>query len=141
MFGRLTTRPWKRLALAALFSMPAACSDSGTTGPNESQLVGTWDVTSFQALGVDLIQQGMTMELTLTAARTYTVVITDDFFDTCEGATSCTETGSYSSTATRITMDPGTEDEATFNYSINGSTMTFTADVDGIPVIMILRRS
>ena len=141
MFARATIRTWKLLAFAALFSMAAACSDSETTGPAEEQLVGTWDVTSFQAFGVDAIQQGMSMELTLTAGKTYTIVITDDFLGTCDPETSCTESGSYSSTSTQITMDPGTEDEVTFNYSISGSTMTFTGNIEGIPVTMILRRS
>jgi hypothetical protein len=37
-------------------------------------------------------------------------------------------------------MDPNTEDEVTFNYSINGTTMTFTGDIEGTQVTMILRR-
>ncbi len=141
MFARPRTRPWKHLAMAVLFPLAAACSDSGTTGPAEERLVGTWDVTSFQVLGVDVIGQGMTMQLTFTAGKTYTIVITDDVIDACEAATECTETGSYSSTSTRITMDPGTADEVTFDYSINGTTMTFTGDIDDIPVTLVLRRS
>jgi hypothetical protein len=127
--------------MAVLFPLAAACSDSGTTGLAADRVVGTWDVTSFQALGVDVIQQGMTMELTLTAGKTYTIVITGDAIGTCEAASDCTETGSYSSTSTQITIDPGLEDEVTFNYSINGTTMTFTGDIDGIPVTMVLQRS
>ena len=141
MFAHSKTRSWKPLALAALFSLAAACSDSETTGPDAGQLVGTWNVTSFQAFGIDVIQEGMTMKLTLTAGKTYTMVITDDFFGSCESAASCTESGSYSSTSTRITMDPNTEDEVTFNYSINGTTMTFTGDIEGTQVTLILRRS
>lgn len=141
MPARATTRTWKLMAMALLLPLAAACSDSETTGPDADQLVGTWDVTSFQAFGIDIIQQGTTMELTLTAARTYTIVITDDLLGLCEPATSCTETGTYSATSTRITMDPNTEDEVTFNYSINGTTMTFTGDIEGTQVTMILRRS
>jgi hypothetical protein len=35
-----------------------------------------WNVTSFQAFGIDVIQEGMTMKLTLTAGKTFTMVIT-----------------------------------------------------------------
>jgi len=102
-----------------------------------------WDTlkTHAKAQFLDVIQEGMTMKLTLTAGKTYTIVITDDVFGSCEAAASCTESGSYSSTSTRITMDPNTEDEVTFNYSINGTTMTFTGDIEGTQVTMILRRS
>jgi hypothetical protein len=141
MFAPPTTRSWKLLALAALLPLAASCSDSETTGPAADPLVGTWDVTSFQAFGVDFIEQGMTMRITLTASKTYTVVVTDDALGTCETATDCTETGSYSSTSTQITIDPGLEDEVTFNYSIQGTTMTFTGDIDGTPVTIILQRS
>jgi len=49
MFAHSKTRSWKPLALAALFSLAAACSDSETTGPDAGQLVGTWNVTSFRS--------------------------------------------------------------------------------------------
>ena len=141
MFARITTRTWKLMAMALLLPLAISCSDNDSTGPDAGQLVGTWDVTSFQAFGIDIIQQGTTMELTLTASETYTIVITDDFLGTCDPEPTCTETGSYSSTSTQITLDPNTEDEVTFNYSINGTTMTFTGNIEGTQVTMILRRS
>ena len=36
-------------------------------------------------------------------------------------------------------MDPNTEDEVTFNYSINGTTMTFTGDIEGTQVTGLSR--
>ena len=141
MLAYAKTRAWKHLAMVVLLPLAVSCSDSETTGPDSDRLVGTWQVTSFQAFGIDVIQQGMSMTLTLTAAKTYTIVITDDAIGTCDQATTCTETGTYSSTSTEITIDPATDDEVTFNYSIQGSTMTFTGNIDGTPVTMVLQRS
>jgi hypothetical protein len=122
-----------------LMPLIVACSGDESTGPDSDPLVGTWQVTSFQTLGVDAIDLGMSMQVTLTSAKTYTLVITDDAFGACDAGTSCTETGSYSSTSTQITLDPG-PDEVTFNYSIQGNTMTFTGNIDGDPVTVVLQR-
>ena len=141
MFTRATTRTWKHLAVTVLLPLAIACSDNDATGPSSDGLVATWQATSFQVLGFDAIQQGMGARLTLTAARTYTFLITNDITDACEGATTCTDTGAYSSTSTQITLDPGTPDAITFNYAIQGSTLTLTGDIEGIPVTMVLQKS
>lgn len=53
------------LCAVALTSI-VGCSDDGT-GPT-SPLVGTWNATSFTVFGQNLISQGMTLTLTLTAS-------------------------------------------------------------------------
>lgn len=141
MFARSRTTSWKLLAMAALLQLAVACSDKDATGPSSDGLVATWQATSFQVEGFDVIQQGMGVKITLTAGKTYTLVITNDFTGACEDSPNCTDTGAYSSTSTQITLDPGTPDEVTFNYAIQGSTMTLTGDIDGIPVTMKLQRS
>ena len=141
MFAARLTRRYKRLATAMVLPLALACSDSESTGPKTNALVGTWQVTSLEAMGIDMIQLGMSMKLTFTAGNTYTIVIKDDIFDYCDTGTSCTESGSYAVTATQVRMDPGTEDEVTFNYSVQGATLTFTTDVEGTRLTMILNRS
>jgi len=129
------------LAIATLLPLAVGCSDKDSTGPDTNALVGTWNVTSFEAFGIDVIQFGMTMKFTFTAAETYSLVITGDAIGGCETSSDCTENGTYSATTTRITMDAGTPDEVTFNYSIQGTRLTFTGDIEGTPVTIVLQRS
>lgn len=141
MFAHPMTRRFTLLALTLLLPLAVSCSGDDATGPSSDPLVGTWQVTSFQALGIDVIQQGMTMKLTLSASKSYTIVITNDAIGSCENATTCTDTGIFSSTSTQITMDPGTTNEITFSYVINGSTMTFTGNIDDVPVTVVLQKT
>ena len=141
MFARPMTQRLRILAIATVLPLAVACSNKDSTGPDANALVGTWQVTSFQAFGVDVIQLGMTMKFTFTATDTYSLVITGDAFGGCETSSDCTENGTYAATTTRITMDAGTPDEVTFNYSIQGARLTFTGDVEGTPVTIVLQRS
>jgi hypothetical protein len=127
------------LCAVALTSVVPGCSDDGT-GPT-SPLVGTWNATSFTALGQNLIAQGMTLTLTLTAAGTYTLVVTGDVVDICDPGPNCTLTGTYTSTATTITTDPGTADAQTFAYTIQGTTLTFTGSLSGVPATIIFTKA
>lgn len=127
------------LYAAALTSIVAACSDDGT-GPTAA-LVGTWNATSFTAFGQDFVAQGMDLTLTLTASGTYTLVITGDLIDACDPGPNCTETGAYTFTATTITVAPNTADAVTFAYSIQGTTMTFTGSLNGIPATITFTRA
>jgi lipocalin-like protein len=140
MFARPVTRRFQLMVMAVLMPLVVSCSDDESTGPDSDPLVGTWQVTSFEALGVDAIDLGMSMQITLTAAKTYTFVITNDALGSCDGATSCTQSGTYSSTSTQITFDPGDPDEVTLNHSAQGTTMTLTGDIDGDPVTIVLQR-
>lgn len=88
------------------------------------------------------------MELTLSAAGTYTLVIANGAYAGCDTGTSCTLTGSFSSSSTQITMEPGgfsfeywgiMKDEITFNYSIQGNKMTLTMDHEGTRVTIVLQ--
>lgn len=140
MFAQPLTQRHRLLAMALLLPLAVACSDNDATGPAPDPLAGTWQATSFEALGIDVIDLGMSMRLTLTAARTYTMVITNDAIGACDEDSSCTAAGTYSSTSTQLTFDPGLEDEVTFTYLIQGSTMTLTGDIDGTPVTMVLQK-
>jgi hypothetical protein len=127
--------------MALMLPLLVGCSDKEPTGPGSDPLIGTWRVTRFEAFGVDAIALGLSMTISFTGAKTYTAQLTDPSGDSCDnGATTCTETGAYTSTSTQITLDPGTDDEVTLAYSIQGITMTFTGNLDGIPVTMVLER-
>ena len=121
------------LTLGLLAATLSACGDDDPTGV-ASDLVGTWQVTSFQAIGFpDFIAAGMAVTVTLTDTD-YALVITNAQADLCDGAANCTNTGTYSATSSQITLDPGTPDAITFSYTISGSTMTWTGSIEGIPV-------
>jgi hypothetical protein len=127
------------LAVAVLLPLAAACSDDDPTSPAADALIGRWQITSFQVAGFELMEEGMSMEITFAAAGTYTAISSDDGSGDC-GAASCTETGTYVATSTEITMDAGSEDEVVFRYSIVGNTMTFTGNIEGSAVTMVMRR-
>lgn len=136
----LMTRRYTALALAVLLPLAAACSDNDPTGPASHGIVGRWQITSFQVGGMELVEPGSSVEITFTPAGTYSVTMTGDFSEACGIASTCTETGTYASTSTRITLDPGSEDELVLSYSIQGRTMTFTGEVEGMAVKMVLQR-
>ena len=151
MFARSMTRRRTRIAMAVMLPLTLACSENRSTGPESNPLVGTWQVTSFEVLGSQLILRGLLMRLTLSADGTYAVDIGNDSFGYCQTGISCRGTGRYSSTPTQIWinsarswwphMAPGSEEEITFNYSMHGTTMMFTTDIEGTRVTLILQRS
>lgn len=130
------------LMLATALSV-SACSDSKEiTGPGDPTIVGTWQATSFEAFGADAIADGMTFKATFTAGGAYTFVVTNDKLGFCGDAAGpdCTPTGNYTSTASQVTIDAGTEDATTLNYAINGSTMTFGGNIDGTKIAATWKR-
>lgn len=139
------TRSLSLVAALVATSFLAACSsDDDNGGPTGTpSLTGTWVATSFVALGTDFVAAGMGLTLTLTNNGTYTLEVTNAQVELCddEQATDCTETGTYTSTATTLTLDEGTADELTVNYTLQGSTMTFNFSIDGTPIVVTFARS
>ena len=133
----------RTLRYAAVFLLPilvSCSSDDEPTGNNANPLVGTWHVTSFQALGSDFVQEGMSLTFTINEGGTYSLAVTGDAVGACDTGTSCTNTGTWSSTTTTFTLDPGTQDAVTFNYSISGNTMTWTGSIDGNAATIVSTR-
>lgn len=133
----------RTLCSAALLLIPAltACPDDETTAPDTTNpLVATWHITSFQAMGGDFIQQGMTFTFTFNEQGGCSLSVTGDLIGACDVGTSCTTTGTWSSTSTTFTLDPGTEDEVVFNYTINGNTMTWTGSINGNAATVVLSK-
>lgn len=126
-------------------SFLAACSsddDNGDpTGP--PSLTGTWVATSFVALGMDFIAGGMGVTLTFANNGTYTLQVTNDLVELCgdQQVTDCTQTGTYTSTASTLTLDEGSPDELQINYTLQGSTLTFNFSIDNNPIVVTLARS
>jgi hypothetical protein len=127
------------LALALVF-IPA-CSDDDPVAPGADPIIGTWQVTSFVGLGQDFIANGMSMTITLAADGDYTFAIANDLIGSCDVGSNCADSGTYTATSTQITIDPGTADAVTFNYSINGNTMTWTGSIDGNAATVTMVRS
>ena len=119
------------LAVAVL-----ACSEDSPAGPGggtPSALIGTWNATAFNALGQDLVAQGMGLTFTFDAQGAYSINITNDQANLCDVGPNCSVSGTYSATGSQITLDP-IVDPVVLSYSIQGTTMTVSGTVDGIPI-------
>jgi len=119
-----------------------ACSDEdSSTGPAPgAALVGTWDATSFATDFEDFIAQGMTLQITLNADKTYEIEFTNDLVGACNPGPDCINTGDYGATVSTLTIDPGTADQTVFIYNIKGTELTLTGQIGGIDVTIVLDR-
>lgn len=120
------------LTLAVALSAPIAACDDDVTGPENgsAMVVGNWNVTSFEALGMDGIAKGMTVTASFTQGGMFTRVVSNDPQDPggrpryiCPETTNCTIVGTYTATATQLTLEVDDEDDIVFSYAIQGSTM------------------
>ena len=137
-------RTFLAMAIGATMSLGlgiSACGSDGGSGPNTNVLVASWNATSFTALGQDFIANGMGLVLTLNQGGTYSIAVTGDQGDLiCSPGPTCTQTGDYSSTSTVLTFDPGTPDAVSFNWSLQGTTLTLTGSISGNPATMVLQK-
>ncbi len=117
------------IAFAALVPIVVGCDSS--TEPPPSALLGTWNATSIVVGGIDLMDDGMTLQFRFTADGEYSYTVTNDFLDFCDPGPNCSDFGDFTATASRITFDPGEDWEETFNYTISGNTLTIAATIDG----------
>lgn len=124
---------------AALAPMGSACSSDGGNGPGDA-LIASWNATSFMVQGTDAIADGMSLVMTFESGGTYTLEFTNDQIGACNPGPDCTQTGTLEFTGSHFTLDAGTVDEVTLNYSIQGDTMTITGTIDAIPVTIVLTR-
>ena len=125
----------------ALGGAIAGCSSEGTGPEINPAVVGTWNATSFMFEGSDVIVQGTTVSFGFTNDGTYSFNFANDQGVLCDVGTACVDTGDYEATVSQIVLDPDTVDEQLFNYSIAGTTMTITGDVDGAPVTIVLNKA
>jgi hypothetical protein len=101
--------PTPVLLVAAICGLlGSACSDDPASPDETPTIVATWDATSFSALAMDFIAEGMTLTVTLGGAGDYSLQIEDDLIGACNPGPDCTNEGSYVATATQVTLDPGT---------------------------------
>jgi len=72
--------------------------------------------------------------------RHETYNVTNDQVEICDGgAPDCTQSGNWTGTSTTITIDPGA-DAVTFNWTIQGNTMTWTGSINDVPATVVLVR-
>ncbi len=130
--------------IVAMMVLPflAACGDDdGPTDGNVSALVGTWSALSFTADGEDLIDAGYTISFSFNSGGGYSISVAGDLDQIfCDSGTSCTITGTYSSTGSTITFDPGDVDSVVASYSISGDTMTMTATDAGTTIVAVFEK-
>ncbi len=129
----------------ALASAVAGCSDDeiSTAAGVDPAVVGTWNATSFVVMGGNDLIPPLAVSFAFNANGTYALNFTNDQGDFCdpgEGG-NCGEAGTYTSTSTTITLDPGGEDETTLSYSISGSTMTINATIDDETIVVVLNKA
>jgi hypothetical protein len=142
MLRTLTLR--SMVVSTCMLALLAACNDDDDdpAGPGGDPLVSTWNATSLTATGIpDPIGLGMTMTMTLSSGGTFTLVFTNDLVGFCDGEANCTQTGTYTSTATTLTIDPSDSDPGTFNYTISGNVLTLTGDIDGSQVTLVFQKA
>jgi hypothetical protein len=133
---------WMALQLVLTLAFLPACSDDDPAAPTGDPLLGTWNATSLTATGVpNPIGLGMTMALTFSSGGTFNIVFTNDIVGFCDGAASCTQTGTYTSTATTLTIDPSDSDPGTFSYTISGTVLTLTGDIDGTQATFVFQKA
>lgn len=126
------------LALATL----VACSDDDPAAPAGDPLLATWNATSLTATGIpNLIAQGMSMSITFSSGGTYSMAVTNDLAELCAGPTNCTQTGTWSTSGSMITIDSSDGDPATFAYSFSGSVLTLTGDIEGTLVTFVFQKA
>lgn len=133
---------------ASLTVLATACGDESTE-PEDVTLLGTWNATSFQALGTDLIADGLGLTARITGTETSGTLAIDFDNDVdemfCDDGVGpvCTQEDPFTATATQITLDPGGEDEETFNYAITGggNTMTWSGTIDSAPILVTFQRA
>lgn len=144
----MRTHPVRSIATLSgvllLLGLATACSSSSdsSTNPQVDPLIGTWHVTSYSAVGVgDVIQQGMTVTATFSANNSYSLAITGDKVGACTlPATSCTQSGTWSTSGNTISLTVDPTDVTTFTYSISGTTMTWTGSIDLVPVTITMTK-
>jgi hypothetical protein len=131
------------LVSTCMLALFAACSDDDEpAGPAGDPLLATWNATSLTAAGFpNFIALGMSMSLTFSSGGTFTIAIANDAAGFCDGAASCSQTGTYTSTATTLTIDPSDSDPTTFNYSISGAVLTMTGDIDGTAATFVFQKA
>lgn len=120
------------LAVAALVVGPGC--ESSTDPEIDEVFVGDWISTSFTLGGVEQMVPGASFYISmgLYDDMSYQFIVGgDDSGLLCDGPPSCQEQGDYEYTASRITMDPGTADAFSMQYSVSGNVMTLSGSLDG----------
>lgn len=142
--ARRITRATTLVVLLGSLATATACNDEITLGDDEPvrALVASWDATSFTAGGTEFVATGLTFRLVLAGDNRYSMVVKSDLdANICEpGMTACTINGPYTSTATTITLDAGTGDATTLNYTIAADVMTWTGTIDGVTTTIVYSR-
>ncbi len=130
------------VALAIVAVTPGCDDDNGElTGP-AAELVGSWTATSFVVGGIDLVAGGLSVTFNLADDGTYSSTVSGDAVGVfCDQAANCTESGNFEATSSSITFDPGTEDEITLSYSIDGDTLTVSGTSDGETISATFQRN
>ena len=126
------------LCAAALVSVAASCDDDDDdTDPTPSSpLVGTWDATSLTTPTGDAIGNGMSLTAVVGSTGNISLNVVGDQLGLCNPGPDCSVTGTWTSTASTITITSGT-DVTTLNWTMAGETMTWTGTVEGVATTIV----
>jgi hypothetical protein len=120
------------LLLLAAWLFGAGCGgDDGTDVNITADFVGNWMSTSFVLDGEELMTAGSDFYVSVGffSDGSYQLIVGGDEGGViCVGTTSCIDSGDFSYTGTFITLEPGTEDELAFQYSVSGDVLTIEGD-------------
>lgn len=144
MISQRITRAATTVALLGLLATATACNDEITIGDGEpiNPLVASWDATGFTSGGIDLVADGLSFRLILAADNNYSLIVKSDLDAVIcdQGQTACTVNGPFTSTGSTITIDAGTADATTFNYSIVNTTMTWSGTIEAEATTIVWAR-
>lgn len=105
-------------------------------------LTGTWTFLSYVVAGVDFLDVVESFDITFDSSGGLSSSVTGDWDNVyCDGASSCTVSGTYALTRSTITFDHGTPEQTTINYGIDSDTMSWSGDLDGMTMSAILIRT
>lgn len=113
----------------------SGCNGEGTEPDINEAFVGDWFVSSFVVDGVDLVSEpgsNLSVSFGFYSDGSYQLIVGGDTSGLlCDLALSCQEQGDFSFSGNAITLDPGTADALTLQYSVVGDVLTLSGTLDG----------
>ncbi len=118
------------LALSVVLAVSVGCGDDDATGPQLSDLVGTWTITRAQDCEFDT-GVGDFGTLTIESDGAYRVTIDGQLDDQ----------GTISVSGDKVTITSAGEPPETFSFTLSGNTLVITDDDPDCPSTITLTRS
>ncbi len=131
----------RAVLLLSLFA--SACEDPADPEITAA-FIGNWIATSFIVDGTELMGQASEFSASFGffSDGSYQMLVGGDTGGLlCPSAPSCAEDGDFSHTGSSITLDPGTPDQMSFQWSVSGNELTVSGTLEGSPFTAVFERT